>query len=349
MKKLISCLLVVMMLVSVASAFAESSDLTIKNKAVLKFLNETDRETKDIALQIQSKEEVDDVVIRFDNDNLHLVPRHNGVEQSHIHLTPAGIYVGSADKVTLLRYDTIVTIVDDFAKEVVGLLEQIVKNIPAQAIPSDAEINETVNHLATLATEVAAQEASDSIIVASAAMSFASKFKPEYILDVKDDQGSVEISLRSEAFASAFADAVDELMTNPSLAKLVDRKAAEQGGKTFAEAQVEWLKYREETLNALRSIESTEKVEENGHWVSHFQIGEELSAVKILACDMDSWIDAENGELETKTTLGFKNEEPLLVYEFAVSPYSYREKLTAGGDSLAEVKLSVQDNQISDG
>jgi hypothetical protein len=168
-------------------------------------------------------------------------------------------------------------------------------------------------------------------------------------MDLKEEQGSVEISLRSQAFASAFADALDELMSNPSLANLVDRKAAEEGGKTFAEFQAEWLKNREETLNAIRSIESTEAVDENGHWVSHFQIGEELSETKILVYDTDSWIDTENGELEIAACLGYKNEDPLLVYELTVSPYSYWEKLTAGGDSMAEVNLSFQNNRISTG
>ena len=92
MKKLISCLLVVMMLFTAVSAFAASTDPIIKNKAVLKFLNETDFETKDIALQIQSGEEVDDVVIRTDADNLHLVTRHGGVEKGHIHFPRASMW-----------------------------------------------------------------------------------------------------------------------------------------------------------------------------------------------------------------------------------------------------------------
>ena len=314
MKKLISCLLVVMMLFTAVSAFAASTDPIIKNKAVLKFLNETDFETKDIALQIQSGEEVDDVVIRTDADNLHLVTRHGGVEKGHIHFNPTGIYVGSGDQVTLVRYDTLVTVVDDFAKEVESLLEELIQSAPAENAPTEEEIKEAVEQLSILAAEAAAQEEANAVTIGSAAASFASKFKPEYIMDIKEEQGSVEISLRSQAFASAFADALDELMSNPSLANLVDRKAAEEGGKTFAEFQAEWLKNREETLNAIRSIESTEAVDENGHWVSHFQIGEELSETKILVYDTDSWIDAENGELEIAACLGSKNEDPLLVY-----------------------------------
>ena len=349
MKKLISCLLVVMMLFTAVSAFAASTDPIIKNRAVLKFLNETDFETKDIALQIQSGEEVDDVVIRTDADNLHLVTRHGGVEKGHIHFNPTGIYVGSGDQVTLVRYDTLVTVVDDFAKEVESLLEELIQSAPAENAPTEKEIKEAVEQLSILAAEAAAQEEANAVTIGSAAASFASKFKPEYIMDIKEEQGSVEISLRSQAFASAFADALDELMSNPSLANLVDRKAAEEGGKTFAEFQAEWLKNREETLNAIRSIESTEAVDENGHWVSHFQIGEELSETKILVYDTDSWIDAENGELEIAACLGYKNEDPLLVYELTVSPYFYWEKLTAGGDSMAEVNLSFQNNRISTG
>jgi len=239
--------------------------------------------------------------------------------------------------------------VNDFAKEVESLLEELIQSAPAENAPTEEEIKEAVEQLSILAAEAAAQEEANAVTIGSAAASFASKFKPEYIMDIKEEQGSVEISLRSQAFASAFADALDELMSNPSLANLVDRKAAEEGGKTFAEFQAEWLKNREETLNAIRSIESTEAVDENGHWVSHFQIGEELSETKILVYDTDSWIDTENGELEIAACLGYKNEDPLLVYELTVSPYSYWEKLTAGGDSMAEVNLSFQNNRISTG
>jgi hypothetical protein len=142
-------------------------------------------------------------------------------------------------------------------------------------------------------------------------MAFASKFKPEYILNVIESEDGVLLSLRSEALATALAEAMDELMMNPALAELVDRHAALEGGMTFAQAQAEWLLNREATLEAIRSIKSIETLEENGHYQSHFQIGEELSAVKILICETDAWIDAENGNAQAVVALGFKNEEPL--------------------------------------
>ena len=151
--------------------------------------------------------------------------------------------------------------------------------------------------MAILSSAVAAKEQADAATLTSAAMAFADKFKPEYILDVKEDGGDVEISLRSEAFATALAQAMDELMLNPALAELVDQEAALNGGTTFADLQKDWLTNREAYLEAARSIESTDSISENGHWTSHFQIGEEASAVKILICDMDAWINAEDGKI----------------------------------------------------
>ena len=52
MKKLISCLLVVMMLFT--HAFAESTGRFGEYSVIRRFLKETDTKTKDIALQIQS-------------------------------------------------------------------------------------------------------------------------------------------------------------------------------------------------------------------------------------------------------------------------------------------------------
>ena len=88
MKKLISCLLAVMMLCTAVSAFAEA--LVEKSTALTKFLDETDLQTKDLALQVQSGDKVSDLVIRLDGDNLHLVSRNDNVEDGHIQLNPTG-------------------------------------------------------------------------------------------------------------------------------------------------------------------------------------------------------------------------------------------------------------------
>ncbi|MBR5110702.1 MAG: hypothetical protein IK099_10940 [Clostridia bacterium] len=348
MKKLISCLLVVMMLFTAATSFAEAIKPVEKSNVLTKFLDETDLNTKDLALQVQSGDEVDDFVIRLDGDNLHLATRKNGTVSAHIQFNSTGMYLGAGDSVTLLRYATVTTVLQDALKALDAVLEEAIDSIPEQQVLSEAEAKEAVNQLAALASAAAAQEEADAATLSSAAMAFADKFKPEYILDVKEEYGVLAISLRSEAFATALAEAVDELMSNPALAELVDRQAAEKGGKTFAEIQLEWLENREATLEAIRTIKSAEAIDENGHWVSHFQIGEENSAVKILVCDMDSWIDAANSEFETIVCLGFQNEEPLMVYEFAVNPYQYWEKLTAG-DSFAEINCEIQNNRLSSG
>lgn len=357
MKKLISCLLVVMMLLMAVSAFAESSGTGRfgESNAVTRFVKATDFQTKDLALQIQSGDQVDDLVIRVDGDNLHLVSRNNNTENGHIQLNPTGIYVSDEGNVTLLRYATIIAVNNDIAKAVESTLDEIIKSLPEVEEPSKAEmkkaqkqLKKAVEQLAILAAAEEAQEQEDAAVLSSAAMSFVGKFKPEYILDVKEEYGTVEISLRSEAFASALADAMDELMSNPELAELVDRTAALEGGKEFSRYQKNWAKNREATLEAIRSIKSTETASENGHMTSHFQIGEEDSAVKVLVCDTDSWIDAEGGKADIKVALGFENEDPLLVYELSVYPDYYSERLTSG-NSMADVQMSFDNDQITGG
>ena len=350
MKKLISLLLVVMMLFTAVSAYAESVEKAIygKHGILSKFLKETDTNTKDIALQVEAGDKTSDLVIRFDKDNLHLVSRNNGVEEDHIQFNPTGVYLASDGNVTLLRYATVTTILEDIVKDLNSMLEEAIKSIPEEELPTNKEIKEAVNELGIVASVMEAQDQADAVTLSSAAVAFADKFKPEYILDVKGDEGSVEISLRSEAFATALAEAMDELMMNPDIAELVNRKAEAKGGKTFAKIQKDWLVNREAILEAIRSIQSTDAIDENGHWVSHFQIGEELSETKILMCDTDAWIDAENGEMEMAVALGFKDEDPLLVYELAVDPYSYTEKLTSG-ESMADVHLDFDEKQIVGG
>lgn len=348
MKKLISCLLVVMLMLTVVGAFAEPMGVGRFGEygALRRFLKETDLQTKDIALQVESEGKVSDLVIRVDGDNIHLVSRNDAVEDSHVQLNPTGIYVGAEGNVTLLRYATIITGMQNIINELNAVLDEAVKSIPEDAMPTEAEMKKAVNELAILASAVKQQEQADAATLSAAAMAFANKFKPEYILDVVEDGGSVIIKLRSEAFATAFAEAIDELMLNPDLAELVDRQAALTGTREFTKYQKEWAKYRKATLEAIRTMESTEVIDENGHWVSHFQIGEEVSAIKILMCDTDAWIDAENGNAQIAVALGFKDEAPLMVYELAVDQYSYHEKLSSG-DSYTDVQAYFEDNRIS--
>ena len=347
-KKLISCLLAVIMLFTVAGGFAEEYAAKVDN-ALVEFLKETDMSTKDLALQIQSGDENSDLVIRIDGTTLHLVSRQNGNENGHVQLNPTGIYAKEGDGVTMIKFTTLTKVLEDVLNTVNNLLDEAAKSLAAESKVSNEQVQQAVAQLNILAKAAAAQEQADAMTVSSAATTFADKFKPEYILDVKEEDGKVEINLRADAFATAFADALDSLMSNADLAELIDRKAAANNGKTFAEYQREWAENREETLAKLRSIESFDKVEENGHWTSHFQIGEENSETKIMIWDTDSWIDAEEGELETKATLSFKDEDPLLVYELEVSPDNYSEKMTADKDFVESQFSFAEDGRITEG
>ena len=348
MKKLISCLLVVMMLFTVTHALAASTGRFGEYSVIRRFLKETDLNTKDIALQIQSRDNASDLVIRVDGDNLHLVTRNNSVEDGHVQLNPAGIYLDSDGKVSLLRYATVTTVMQDILKELDSMMEQTIQSIPEEELPTEAELEKALDEMDILADAVEGQAQADAITLSSAAIDFAGNFKPENILDVKQEMGSLEISLRSDAFATALADAMDGMMSNPALAELVNRQAAVNGGSGFAKAQQDWILNREATLDAIRSIKSTESIDENGHAVSHFQIGEDTEGSKVLMCDKDAWIDVENGEAEITVSIGFKDEDPMMVHELAVDQYSYKERLTSG-ESMTEIRMEFEDNAISSG
>ena len=352
MKKIISFLLVVLMLFTPVSAYAESAQGRFEGSDILnRFLTETDTAKNDILMRLESGDESTDLVIRVDRDTVHMVSRRNGVEDRHAQLSPAGLYLAADGTVTMLRYATVTTAMQDLVKAADSMLEQQIQSIPPEAVPSELEIKKAINQLTALAMRAEAQEQADAVTLTSAAMSFASKFKPENILDVQGENGSLEISLRSYAYASAMAEAMDEMMSNPALADLVNRRAAANGGETFAELQRDWLQNREAVLEAISSVESTEKVEQIGqtnHWVSHFKIGDKLSEENALMCDTDAWINAESNEAVITNTLGFADKDPLMVYELEVSPYSYSEKLTSG-DSRTETQLSFKNNMVNSG
>lgn len=350
MKKIVSCLLIVMMLIAAVGAVAEPAGLGRfgNTDIVSRFVKETDLETKDLALQVEAGDESGDLVFRGDRDNLHIVARTNGQEDFHIQLNADGVYLAENGNVTLLRYATVTTVVQQIVDTVDAMLDEAIKNIPEDKLPTEEEMKKAVDQLSILANAAQAQEQADAVTMTAAAMSFANKFKPEYILDVKDEGDKVTISLRSDAYASAVADAVDELMMNPAMADLVNRQAAATGGKDFAELQKNWLKNREATLAAIRTIESTDTIEENGHLQSHYQIGEDDSATKILTYDTDAWIDQESNEVEITASLGFKDEDPLLVYELGVNQNAYHEKLSSG-NSMTEADMEFEGEQVNRG
>ena len=147
MKKLISCLLAVMMLFTAVSAFADSIHRVKKSNVLTKFLDETDLNAKDLALQVQSGDEISDLVIRLDGDNLHLATRSNGVVDTHIQLNSTGFYLGSGDSVTLLRYATVSTVLQDAIKALDAVLEEAIDSIPEQQVLSEAEVKEAVDQL----------------------------------------------------------------------------------------------------------------------------------------------------------------------------------------------------------
>lgn len=350
MKKLIYCLLVVMMLISAVNVFAEPIKPVEKSNVLTEFLKETDFAKQDIALQAQSGDQATDLVVRSDGTNIHLVSRENNVEKSHVQFDPTGIYLSADGSVTLLRYATVTTVMQNVVNAVNSVLDEIIKNIPEipeEMLPSEAEVAKAINEMAIVAQAVETQEQADAATLNSAAMSFADKFKPEYILDVKGDEGSLEISLRGQAFASALAEAMDELMTNEDLAKLVDRNA-EDADESFAAAQLEWLENRDAFLEEISTMESTGKIDEDGHYVSHFQIGEETQETKILVCDTDAWVDAEDGEIESVVYMGFKDEDPFIEYRIEASPNHYRETMISG-DSYTDIHFDYEDNKLTTG
>jgi hypothetical protein len=348
MKKYISCLLVVMMLASITVAFAESpAEESIDDADIIgRFLSETDMKTQAISMQYQFGDEATDLVICTDGSNTHLIRRDNGVEKNHVQLNPEGIYLSAGGEVTLLRYATVAAATNSIEEDVNAMIEQFLQGIPKEQLPSSAEIQDAFNKLAKMAADVKTQQQGDVAAMTSAALSFVSKFKPEYILDVKSDDSSVEVSLRSEAYASALAEAVDEMMSNPALAYMVNRSAPAYVGASFAEIQKEWITNREDILEAIRSTQSTEYIDEDGHYVSHFQIGEEKSGENVLMYDTDAWIDAEENTLEITAAIRFKDEDPIMMHELEVTPDYYGERMSSGTSS-SEVQMYLEENRLS--
>ena len=350
MRRLLSCLLAAVMLLTMTSAFAEPFAPIERDNALLKFLKETDTNAKDLALQIQSGDQVADLVIRAEGGQLHLVARENETQVGHLQLTPEAIFVAANGTVTQLKYATLTAILQDLLKEVDARITEAINSIPQQAVPSEAELAAAAAKAQVLASMAAAQQQADAATLFSAGMNFASKFKAANILDVKEEEDSLEISPRSEAFAAALADAIDDLMLDPALAELVDRKAAATGGKTFASIQKDWIVNREATLEAIRTIQSTDLIED-GHWKSHFQIGEKTEEEKdneVLVCDVDTWINDDADAAEMVLNLGFQDADPLMVYEMAVNPSRFWEKVTAQ-NSEAEIRYDIDEGRLSGG
>ena len=273
MKKFISCLLVVMILLTAVSAFADNAE---KSNVLTKFVEETDKQKQDIAVKTQSGDDVSDLVIRSEGTTLHLVSRENGVEKSHVQLDPNGIYVSSEGNVTLLRYATVTTIMQDIFKGISSIIGEALKYLPEEELVNHSEIDAAINELSIMLSEEVAQEQADAATLSAAAMAFADNFKPEYILDVKGDDDSMEITLRSEAFAVAIAEAMDEMMMNPDLAELVDRQVEDENDVTFAEIQEQWAEHREEILDAISSFDATQTIDAKGHFTGSYEFGEDI-------------------------------------------------------------------------
>ena len=351
MKKLISCLLAVMLLFSMAGAFAKTVQPIEKSNVLKQFLKETDRSTKDIALQVQLGDRVSDLVIRPEGNSLHLVARDDGTQTGHLQLTPEALYLSADGVATKLQYATVASFMQGLVKDIDAMVTEAMNSLPEQEVPSEEELKAAAAKAAIVASVAAAQAKADNVTLLSAAASFASKFKPEYILEWKKDDSSVEISLRSEAFAAALAEAVDDLMLDPALAELVDRRAAVNGSATFADMQKDWLVNREATLAAIRTMQMSERIDESGHWKSHFQIGEKTEGAEdgeVLICDSDTWINDEGTAAEMVFSLGFEGKEPIEVFEMAVSPHYLWERLTAQ-QKTAEFQFDIADGRVVGG
>lgn len=106
MKKLVSCLLAVMMLFTMAGAFADPFVPLERNNALHKFLNETDLKTKDFALQLELGNQVADLVFHVEGNSLHMVTRMNGIVLRHAQMNPTALYMASGSEVAMLRYET---------------------------------------------------------------------------------------------------------------------------------------------------------------------------------------------------------------------------------------------------
>ena len=347
-KRLISCLLAVMMVFVMANAFADPFTPNDWN-ALEKFMKETNLQNKDLALQLQLGDQVADIVFRAEGTTLHLVSRINGTELRHVQLTPAAMYVGSGSETAMLRYDTLTTFQQDLMKDMEALLTQAIQSIPANQIPTEAELRAAAARQAVLETAAATQEQTDAITIGTAAIAFAEHFRPESILDVKENAGSVEFTLRSDAYADALANAIDGLMANESLGKLIDRQAAANGGKTFVEIQKSWAENREATLQAIRTIKSSDKIEENGHWTSTFQIGAEKEGDQALTCTGDTWFNEDLNAAEITFSLGMTGQDPIMAYDILVTPNYLWEKITNSEQNSGELSFNLEDGVIRSG
>lgn len=339
MKKMISCLLALMMLLTASSAFGASLEELEFDNHLMEFLGKTDWETQDIAMQFQLESNTADVVIRPTGEKLHIVTRNNGVEESHIQLEPSGLYIGAKGAGILLRTSTLFTVEQDIIKAVEAFLTEIEKSIPADQVPDEAELSKYIAQLSEQAAAAQTQEQADAATVSAAAVAFADNFRADDILEVKEEAGSVEITLRADAFAASLGAALDELFANPDIEALMERRTTRTGKKSYAELKADWEKNREAALEIVRNIQSSDKIDENGHWTSTFQISEDAESGKALVCNADTWIDTELDVFVTNIQLGQKDEEAKLVYELAVSPYYYGEKMTLG-DSYTELTLT---------
>lgn len=347
-KKLVSCLLAVMMLFTMAGAFADPFEPLERNNALHKFLNETDMKTKDLALQLELGNQVADLVFHVEGNSLHMVTRMNGIALRHAQMNPTALYMASGSEVAMLRYETLAAFQQDLMKEAEAQLTQAIQSIPANQLPTEAELRAAAARQAVLETAAATQEQTDAITIGTAAIAFAEHFRPESILDVKENDGSVEFSLRSDAYADALANAIDGLMANESLGRLIDRQAAKTGSKTFAEIQKSWAEDREATLRAIRTIQSTDKIEEDGHWTSSFQIGAEKEGDQALICSADTWVNEELNAAEMTFTLGITGEDPVMTYDIVVTPNYFWEKMNVE-QAYTEMSFDLEDGRINSG
>jgi hypothetical protein len=173
MKKLISFLLVVMMLCTAISAFAEALDPV--DNALIQYLTNTDDATKDIAMQVGDGKDAVTLVIRGEGKNFHMVMCNGDKVEDHLQLNDMGMYLSEEGDVKLLRYDMVINYLQDIIKEVDTAFDEAVKSIPENQIPTKIEVRKILRQIALLASVVVTREEADANILSSAATAFAGK------------------------------------------------------------------------------------------------------------------------------------------------------------------------------
>ena len=132
-----------------------------------------------------------DLVFRAEGNQFHLVARENGTQKGHLQLTPEAIFVAANGEAKQLKYATMVAFMQEVVQDLDAMVTEAIDSIPAQEVPSEKELAAAAAKAEVIASMAAAQQQADAATLFSAGASFASKFKAENILDVKEDDSLI--------------------------------------------------------------------------------------------------------------------------------------------------------------